>query len=72
MDRDLLTVDEASALTGWTKSTIYSKLSRREITKVKLGPRSVRIRRSALQALMHEVPALSPLYAPLVEQGGAR
>lgn len=56
MPHDLLTVPEACKLTRWVPSTLYSKVSRRQIPFVKLG-RSIRFRRSELLKLMQDVPA---------------
>ena len=68
--QDFLTVQEACALTKWTRATLYSKISRRQIPHLKLG-RSIRFRRSDLVKLFREVPALRPL-RPAGEEGGGR
>lgn len=60
---DYITVHEAAALTGWTKYTLYSKASRREIPSYRIG-RSLRFRRQDLLKLFVPRPALRPLHAP--------
>jgi len=63
MQHDYCNIDEATIITGWTKATIYSKISRREIPSYRIG-RSVRLKRSELLKLFVARPALRPLVAP--------
>ena len=63
MANDYINVDEAHDLTGWTRSTLYSKISRRQIPSYRIG-RSVRLKRSELLKLFVPRPALRPLHAP--------
>ena len=55
-------VDEAMQITGWTRATLYSKASRREIRSYRIG-RSLRFRRADLLRLFRERPALRPLHS---------
>ena len=75
MPGEFLTVDESLEVTGWTKATTYTKISRRQIPYLKLG-RSIRLRRSDLLKLFREVPALRPLreveYPVSRENGGKK
>lgn len=67
--RDFCNIDEAVELTGWTKSTLYSKVNRRQIPSYRLG-RSLRFKRVELLALFRERPALRPLAEILDGDGG--
>ncbi len=60
---DLLTIDEAAEFTRWTKATLYSKVSRRQIPSVRLG-RSIRFRRRDLLNLLRDVPTVTPSIVP--------
>lgn len=53
----LLTVPQVAAYLGWSLQTIYSLVNRRRIPYVKVG-RSLRFRRSTVEALCIEHPAL--------------
>ncbi|MBI4536498.1 MAG: helix-turn-helix domain-containing protein [candidate division NC10 bacterium] len=57
---DYITVDEAAELTGWTRATLYSKASRRQIPSYRIG-RSLRFRRQDMLNLFRPRPALRPL-----------
>jgi excisionase family DNA binding protein len=75
MQADFCDIDEAVRLTGWTRATLYSKASRRQIPSYRIG-RSLRFRRSDLLRLFRARPALRPL-APRAnpsdgENGGER
>ncbi len=63
MPYDLLTVPEACDLTRWTKATLYTKVSRKQIPHVKLG-RSIRFRRADLLKLFKDVPPRPTLRIP--------
>jgi excisionase family DNA binding protein len=53
----LLTVPQVAAYLGWSPATVYSLASKRKISFVKVG-RSLRFRRSTIEALIRFVPAL--------------
>jgi excisionase family DNA binding protein len=75
MQPDYCDIDAAVQLTGWTRATLYSKASRRQIPSYRLG-RSLRFKRSDLLRLFRERPALRPLHGvPKTEstpEGGVR
>lgn len=56
----LLTVDQVAELTGWSKSTIRSRIWRRKLEFIRLDGRSIRFRRQAIDDLIERgtVPAL--------------
>ena len=59
----LLTPAECADYLGFTLSTVYTMASRRQLPSVKIGKRSLRFRRSDLDALVKAGlrPALRPL-----------
>lgn len=59
---DYCDVAGAMQITGWTRTTIYSKVSRREIPSYRIG-RSLRFKKSDLLKLFQLRPALRPLNA---------
>jgi excisionase family DNA binding protein len=62
----LLTPAECANYLGFTLSTVYTMASRRQLPSVKLGKKSLRFRRSDLDALVKAGlrPALMPLNGP--------
>lgn len=61
MQNDYCTIDEGCTITGWTKATLYSKISRRQIPSYRIG-RSVRLKRTELLKLFVARPALRALH----------
>jgi excisionase family DNA binding protein len=53
----LLTAEEAAHHLGYSIGTLYNKVSRKEIPYVRLGNRTLRFRREALDAWMTDHPA---------------
>lgn len=53
----LLTVPQVAAYLGWSPATVYSLANKRRIPYVKVG-RSLRFRRSSIEALLTVHPAL--------------
>jgi len=48
MSKDMLDYDEASAVLGLPKGTLYAMVSHRRIPHIRMGPRLVRFRREDL------------------------
>lgn len=53
----LLTVPQVATYLGWSPATVYSLANKRKIPYVKVG-RSLRFRRSSIEALLTVHPAL--------------
>jgi excisionase family DNA binding protein len=60
-DIELLTIQQLSELTGFSKGTLYHWVSQHRIPVVRLSSRCIRFRRSDIDAWLQEqfVPAMS-------------
>lgn len=59
----LLTVPQVATYLGWSPATVYSLANKRRIPYVKVG-RSLRFRKSTVEALCIEHPALDAEVRP--------
>lgn len=57
---DLLTINEAAAIVGVHPLTLRRYVSAGRLPGYRLGPRSLRVRRSDLGDLLRQVPAATP------------
>lgn len=54
---DLLTIDAAAALLGIHARTVRRRIADGTLPAVRVGPRLVRVRRSAIEAALRPIPS---------------